>query len=259
MARYVPGVSPLAALAFAAVLFLAALPAQPREAQAQSASPGHAKGRAALLDVATDLARQAADLAGVLSQEQATCGAQREKAKDCGPELLESLARLRAVMLEMDELAKQIHMRLADLSAEQGNEAAMDAFLRLRIAPAAERLASLAADARRDLQLAKAARQSRDSKLPAPNAKAKPDPRLETPISVPPEAKVLPPPPPPPQRLLAQCKKGEGKACLDAAGIYEARRQVPQAMDMFKRACQHGEKLACAKVNPPKAKVPPPR
>lgn len=243
--------------ALVGALCLPAMAARPQRVLAQAASPAAATGRAALVEAATDLGRRATDLAAVLSQEQATCGAQRSKSKDCGPELLSSLARLRAVMLEMDELAKQIHLRLAETSADHGGDAAMEAFLRLRIAPAADRLAALAAEARRDLQLAIAARQAGDSKLPAPTGKPKADPRLDPPITVPPEAKVLPPPPPPPQKLLAQCKAGQAKACWDAGGIYEARKQLPQAASMFQKACKYGEKAACAKANPRKGQAAP--
>ena len=237
---------------------LAAAAVQANSAQAQPAPQAAATGRAALQEVARQLARQAAELATALSQEQATCGAQRDKAKDCGPELLDSLARMRAVMLEMDELVKHIDTRLADASPDQGNDAALQAFLRLRVAPAADRLAAMAAEARRDLQLAKAARHAKESKLPAPNVKAQPDPRLETEIAVPAEAKVLPPPPPPPPKLLALCKAKQGRACLDAAGIYEARKQPVQAQELYKLACKHGEKAACDKALPPKPKAAPP-
>lgn len=228
----------------------------PSEPNAPSPRSNVAKGRVALLDAAAELTRQAAELASTLSQEQATCAAQREKSKDCEPELLTCLDRLRAVMQEMDELAKQIHQRLAEPAAQPPNDAALEALLRLRIAPAAERLATLAADAKRELQAAKAARHAKNAKLPAPSAKAKPDPRLEAEIRVPADAKVLPPPPPPPQKLLDLCNSGQGKACLDAAGIHEARRELQQAAVLYKLACKHGQKAACAKATPPKTTRP---
>lgn len=213
-----------------------------------SAQASISKGQAAALNAAADLGRRAAALAMVLSQEQANCGTQREKAKDCAAELLDSLNRLRAVLQQMDELTKRIHQRVAEQQEQPLSDTAWEAFLQLRVAPAAERLAALADEATRDLQAAKSAGHARSSKLPLPAAKAKADPRLEAAMQIPVEAKVLPPPPPPPQRLLHLCKAGQGSSCLSAAGIFEARKELPAAAVWYKLACKHGQKTACDKA-----------
>lgn len=235
-------------------------------------------GRAALQTLSGELERHGQAISAAVVAERQGCEISRTKGKPCGGALLEALTRLLAVVNSLDGLRQQLASRLAEqppaqLQADRqacdgakepaacerlrADDAALDGFAQLRVAPALESLGRLAQEASRDLQLAKAMHASSSQKLPAPPADKRRDPRLDEVIEVKPEGTDGAPPPPPPAQLLSQCKTSAGKgdeakqaqaqACLAVAGIHEARREPAKAREFYRLACKLGAKAGCAR------------
>jgi hypothetical protein len=242
-----------------------------------SVQPG---GRMALQALSSELEQRGQAIAAAVRLEREGCEISRTKGKPCGGALLDALTGLLAVVNSMDGLQKQLASRLAELPAAQleadrkaceasqeppacerlrADDAALDGFGQLRVAPALESLGRLAQEASRDLQLAKAMHASSSQKLPAPAPGKARDPRLDQEIRVQADGKEGAPPPPPPGQLLSQCKidgqgkGGEGKgaqgqACMTVGGIFEARRELAKAREYYRLACKCEVKLGCEKV-----------
>lgn len=232
-----------------------------------SVQPG---GRAALQALSTELEQRGQAIAAAVRLERDSCEFSRTKGKPCSGALLDALTGLLAVVNSMDRLQKQLASRLAELPAAQleadrkaceagkeppacerlrADDAALDGFGQLRVAPALESLGRLAQDASRDLQLAKAMHASSTQKLPAPQPGKARDPRLDQEIRVQADGKEGAPPPPPPGQLLSQCKKGgDAQACATVGGIYEARRELVKAREYYRLACKRELKQGCERA-----------
>jgi hypothetical protein len=252
-----------------------------------SVQPG---GRAALQALSAELEQRGQAIAAAVRAEREGCEISRTKGKPCSGALLDALTGLLAVVNSMDRLQKHVASRLAELPAAQleadrkaceaskeppacerlrADDAALDGFGQLRVAPALESLGRLAQEASRDLQLAKAMHASSSQKLPAPAPGKARDPRLDQEIRVQADGTEGAPPPPPPGQLLSLCKKGgqakggeekagadkggdakagQGQACMTVGGIYEARRELTKAREYYRLACKNEVKQGCEKA-----------
>lgn len=229
-----------------------------------------AGGRVSMQALSAELEQRGQAIAAAVRLEREGCEISRTKGKPCSGALLDALTGLLAVVNSMDGLQKQLASRLAELPAAQleadrkaceagkeppacerlrADDAALDGFGQLRVAPALDSLGRLAQEASRDLQLAKAMHASSSQKLPAPQPGKARDPRLDQEIRVQVDGKEGAPPPPPPGQLLSQCKKGgDAQACATVGGIHEARRELAKAREYYRLACKRELKQGCEKA-----------
>lgn len=247
----------------ACVLTLLALGVAPCAAAMPAAPRVGSGGRANLTVAASQLQQHSQALRSRTQSEQASCDRARASGQDCSVTLRGTLTRLLAVAEGLLDVRQQLLARLAEAAPSQqdreacstrrqaeacarlqSDDTALDAYASLRIAPAIDGLWRLAADAERDLLVAREANQAIHAKLPqspAP-AVAAPPPRLAPPTPEPREA------PRPAAELLAACRAGKAASCLQAAGLWEARGALGEARIWYKLACRHGAKTACAKA-----------
>ncbi|MBI5611417.1 MAG: hypothetical protein HY902_21270 [Deltaproteobacteria bacterium] len=266
-------------------LFLAAwlplLAAAPAQAALTDGWPQLTSGgRRALLTLMPQLERQAMLLVAAAADERKACETARNKGHGCGEPLQGALLQLQSVAQGLDEMGKALGERLASPPAAEleadaracaakvaeachrqaADNASLDAFAQLRVVPALERLARLAAEADKALVRARADRDADTQKLPKKKEKPGQHVQLEPPLAVGADRRDEPPPPPPPPKVwLKQCtsakpgktaKGPRGAVCADIAQVYELRKEPEKALEFWKLACKQGHATACAKLGP---------
>ncbi len=261
------------ALLSAAWLGLASTPAQAALTDGwPQLKPG---GRKQLVELLPQLERQAMLLVSAAAQERKACDGARNKGHGCGEELQNALLQLQSVAQGLDDLGRQLSDRLATPPASEveadavscanklaeachrqaADNASLDAFAQLRVAPALDRLARLAGGAEVGLQQTRGDRDADAQKLPKKKGKPGQAAQPEVPIVVGVDRKDdAPPPPPPPKLWVRKCKAGKVAVCVDVAYIYELRKEPELAVDFWKLACKLGHQPACTRVAPPAKK-----
>ncbi len=267
--------------AFGLAALLATLTATPAHAALTDGWPQLTSGgRKPLVALLPQLERQALLLVTAAADERKACEAARNKGHGCGDELQGALLQIQSVAQGLDQLGQALSERLASPPAAEveadaracaakvadacqrqaADNASLDAFAQLRVVPALERLARLAAEADKTLASTRADREADSQKLPKKKEKPGQHVQLEPPLVVGADRRDEPPPPPPPPKLwLKQCTQAKaskankgprGAVCADIAQVYTLRKEPEKALEYWKLACKQGHSTACAKLGP---------